>query len=471
MPICERRSGGARVTSAPRKRTRPEVARSSPERRLSSVDFPAPLGPMMAWTLPRSKRSETPSTAVSPPKRRVSASVSRSAPASAMLFPQEPGQTAREEEDHCHDHRTDERVPVRGYALAKVLQQAEQERAEHRPVESAFPSQKHGHQHEPRLPPAEERRVDEAVQRGVEIAGQPGQRAADDERRQLVASGGVAQRPHARLVDADSHQHPPERRAHHAIEEEEDQRQCGPDGEVRRNAIAQIEQRPPEDDQARPLGHVDPVGAAQARGLAEKIEEHLGEGERHHDEVHAGGSQAQPADEERRQRRATEAEGKRRGRVEQAELVGESREEKGRQPEERRVPEADEPGIPDQQIEAHGEDAGDHRFAGELQPEAVAEERQERERDGAGGEARLPAPREAHRASTGCPKSPRGRQSNTTAMTAYTIALETPGRSTLPKVSASPTSSAPQKAPLMEPIPPMTTTTNETMRTPSPMPG
>ena len=45
------------------------------------------------------------------------------------------------------------------------------------------------------------------------------------------------------------------------------------------------------------------------------------------------------------------------------------------------------------------------------------------------------------------------------------------GSSTLPSWSTSPISSAAQKAPATEPTPPITTTTKEMMRKPSPMPG
>src|SRR5882724_8146962 len=143
-------SGGARVTSSPRKRTRPEVARSSPDSKLRRVDLPAPFGPMMACTVPRSTRRVTPSTAASAPKRRVSPSVSRSTSATAAL--QEPGDPAREEEDD-----------------------RDQGRAERRPVEGPFPSQEHGHQDQPGLAPAELRGIHEAVQGGVEISRQPGE--------------------------------------------------------------------------------------------------------------------------------------------------------------------------------------------------------------------------------------------------------------------------------------------------------
>ena len=44
-------------------------------------------------------------------------------------------------------------------------------------------------------------------------------------------------------------------------------------------------------------------------------------------------------------------------------------------------------------------------------------------------------------------------------------------KNTLPKVSTKPTSSEATRAPVIEPMPPMTTTTKQTMRTLPPMPG
>src|ERR1700726_562848 len=65
------RSGVQLVMSSPRRRTVPAEALSSPDNGLTSVDLPAPLGPMMAWMPCASNSSATPSTAVNPPKPRV----------------------------------------------------------------------------------------------------------------------------------------------------------------------------------------------------------------------------------------------------------------------------------------------------------------------------------------------------------------------------------------------------------------
>src|SRR5712675_1229491 len=137
MPSRESSSGLAVVTSSPRKRTRPAVARSSPERRLRKVDLPAPLGPMTACTRPSSKASETSFTAESAPNRRVSCSVWSSGSATGAAL-QEAGEAAGEEEDHRDHQDRDQRVPMLGDPLAVVLDEGEEQGAEGGPVQGPF---------------------------------------------------------------------------------------------------------------------------------------------------------------------------------------------------------------------------------------------------------------------------------------------------------------------------------------------
>ena len=80
-------------------------------------------------------------------------------------------------------------------------------------------------------------------------------------------------------------------------QQQEREDQCDPDGGIRGGAIAQVEDRAAQDGQPRALEDGDAVRAAQAGGLAEQVVEHLPEGQRHHDEVHARGAQTEPADE------------------------------------------------------------------------------------------------------------------------------------------------------------------------------
>src|SRR4051794_5693599 len=191
MPSREMRSGVARVSSCPRKRTLPEVARSSPAIRFRKVDLPAPLGPITACASPSRNESETPSTAASAPKRRERFSTfSRGSATGSSQQSREP---ARKEE-HDRDHeRADERVPVRGELLAVMFEEGEQHRSQHRTEERSLAAEQHRHEQETRLPPAEMSGVDEPIERGVEVSREPCQRAGQDEGDELVAGGRIAQ--------------------------------------------------------------------------------------------------------------------------------------------------------------------------------------------------------------------------------------------------------------------------------------
>src|SRR5438445_9980725 len=187
------RSGGARVTSSPSRRICPEVARNSPESRLRKVDLPAPFGPITACTSAGANDSDTPSTATRAPKRRESCFVSRTA--SAMRFSEETGDAAGKEEDHRDDERPDQRIPVGRDLLAVTLEEGEEQRADHRAMQGALATEQNRHQKQPRLAPAQLRWVDEPVQRRVEVAGDTGQRASQDEGDELVPMHGKSQGP------------------------------------------------------------------------------------------------------------------------------------------------------------------------------------------------------------------------------------------------------------------------------------
>src|SRR6266850_1803290 len=73
MPMS-RLAGGSSVMSSPSTRTRPPSGRSNPATTLSSVVLPEPLGPRMVKSSPGAMSSDTPSSATTSPKRRVSPS-------------------------------------------------------------------------------------------------------------------------------------------------------------------------------------------------------------------------------------------------------------------------------------------------------------------------------------------------------------------------------------------------------------
>src|SRR3979411_2570699 len=132
------RAGGHGVMSSPRRSTAPAEALSSPDNRLTSVDLPAPLGPMMAWMPCAPNSSPTPSTAVNPPKRRVRFAVARigsgiaiglvilvaSCPPPARRERlRQSGQSLREEQ-HCDDDEAaHQQLPMLGQGREPFLQQ------------------------------------------------------------------------------------------------------------------------------------------------------------------------------------------------------------------------------------------------------------------------------------------------------------------------------------------------------------
>ena len=71
--------GRAVVMSVPSCNSEPDVGGVMPVTTLNSVVLPAPFGPITPNTSPAFTANETPSTAVTPPKRRVSPLTSRAA--------------------------------------------------------------------------------------------------------------------------------------------------------------------------------------------------------------------------------------------------------------------------------------------------------------------------------------------------------------------------------------------------------
>src|SRR5688572_28796090 len=67
----------SRATSSPSTVPAPSLGASTPHSMRMSVDLPLPFGPSRPKIVPRGTRSETPSTAVRAPKRRVSARATR----------------------------------------------------------------------------------------------------------------------------------------------------------------------------------------------------------------------------------------------------------------------------------------------------------------------------------------------------------------------------------------------------------
>ena len=93
MPRPASSRGRTPSSGAPSQRSRPSSGATKPQTQLNKVVLPAPLGPITPTTSPARADIDTPSSAVSPPKRTVKPSTSRAAaiaPPSAVAEPSFP---------------------------------------------------------------------------------------------------------------------------------------------------------------------------------------------------------------------------------------------------------------------------------------------------------------------------------------------------------------------------------------------
>src|SRR5262245_33583461 len=234
--------GGRLVMSWSLKVTDPASAGKNPVTTLKKLDFPAPLGPMIAWSRPGCTSRSTPSTARSEPKALVSPRVRRSIggprepratrgrDVSPSLF-QEPQDPAGQEEHAEEEDAAHEEEPVRRVADRDLVERREHRRPHDGPPEGrGAPEERH--QHRVRgLHPAHQEGRHRAVERGEEGAGQAREDAGDDESGEPVpphvdadelgADDAVAagvERPPERRVDDPPEE--PDRGAHHDEREE-----------------------------------------------------------------------------------------------------------------------------------------------------------------------------------------------------------------------------------------------------------
>src|SRR6185437_2255947 len=115
IPKWTRASERRRVTSLPRKRTRPWEARIAPEITAKSVDLPAPLGPMMPKMCRSGTRKLTSFKAATRPKCFVRPATGRIDMQSPQYPTQESDQSVRLE----HDNQPQQQAVKQQMALRK----------------------------------------------------------------------------------------------------------------------------------------------------------------------------------------------------------------------------------------------------------------------------------------------------------------------------------------------------------------
>src|ERR1700676_5482217 len=262
----------------------PEEARRSPERRLISVVFPAPLGPSSACSLPRCSSMATLFAAMSPPKRRESPCVLRTASLIVGASDERSLETATdaceaawkeyyEQNDRCPEQQ----LPVRRDRLVELLQRHESECPDNPAVEAAQAAKYQHQQHIPGLVPRDDLGVHETELHRRQVACKAGERTREGKAGELVKVDGEAKRAHPVLVAVDALQRAAEGRAQqHAQENEHQQHRCEHEV-IRMRRAGEIEWRKSADAGDRFEIHADAVGATPELGVVENEVEHLRE--------------------------------------------------------------------------------------------------------------------------------------------------------------------------------------------------
>src|SRR5262245_38812467 len=150
--------GGTPVTSRPFSTTRPVSARRWPVIRLNSVVLPAPLGPMMALTLPFGTSNETRETAMKPSNDLVRSRTS-STPWSPEPAPQQlrsARQPAGEAEQQDDQDDAEHERPVLRVRDDLLVQQNQRQRADAGPPERAHAAEQRHDEDLGRLGPVRE---------------------------------------------------------------------------------------------------------------------------------------------------------------------------------------------------------------------------------------------------------------------------------------------------------------------------
>src|SRR5216684_2112396 len=278
----------------------PAVGARSPESRLISVLFPAPLGPIKACKTPRWTSSETLSTAASPPKTFLSPVAFKPRSIIRLLRQARPpksikktGQATGKEDHHHHNQGSHSELPVLGQRAEQrltgegFLKEDVGERADDRAVQPSDPAEDEEDEDGCRVVPGKDLRIDESKLTSRKIAGQPCQRSGEDECPQLVEEGWKAQRAHPPFIDAQTCQGPAEGRNENAPEQEVDG-QHDPEHEiVEVQWLLEIEELGSGELQLRLDVEVDAVRPSTELRIVEEVIEHLAEGQGDHDEVDA----------------------------------------------------------------------------------------------------------------------------------------------------------------------------------------
>src|SRR5579862_131179 len=215
MPARAWRSGGAWVTSSPRKTMRPVVGAVSPARQLKNVDFPAPFGPIKPTISPSSTSRSAPATARNAPKALETpvASSSMSAPPALRhgAMPQVENATRLESGDDDNDAAVKDVGEARAAApeqrVGRRLQRDQDQRADQRAEQGAGAAKRRDDHHLHRNQDAEATvGIDKTGLNDIERAGNRGEGSGQRQRLQFRLPHRHAEAPRRAFAGLDGAQ-------------------------------------------------------------------------------------------------------------------------------------------------------------------------------------------------------------------------------------------------------------------------
>src|SRR5205809_2350603 len=380
----------------------------------------------------------------------------------------------RQEEDEGHEDRADHERPGLGEDREAVLQDEERGGANEGAEEgSGAAEQRHDHDL-PRGRPVERLDRHDVEPERVERAGEPREEGREDEGEVLHPADVVAARRGAPAVLADRLEHGPERRVEDALERRHGE--CDePEGEVVEGERGVQRDRDPRQPERRHVDPPEPVVAARPIGQMEADEiQELGEGERQHREVDAAPPQAEEADRRPAEDREPEPRPEREPERAHLELGERDARAVGAEPPVGRVAEGEKPRVAVEEVEAQGEEAVDQDLRRERLVRHDEREHCEDDDEGDDRTASDPAREDRrgpvpliqcalHSIRPASPKSPLGRTRRTSAITMKTMISANFGAKSVVRLTTSPITMPATMAPTRLPIPPTTTTTNDSM--------
>src|SRR5687768_13450116 len=375
-----------------------------------------------------------------------------------------------QEQDEGHEDETDEERPRFGEDAQPILQHEKGGGAHERAEERPGAAEERHDDDLARCRPVERLHGHHGQPQRVEPARQPAEERREHERQQLDPSDVVPAGDGAVAVLANRLQDGPEGRVEDALERQQREGDQG-QGEVVEGERRLQRQR---HTGQRERGHLDAaqpiVTAGDVREMKGDEVEELREGERQHGEVDAAPAEAEKSHDDAADAGQEQSAGQRAPQRRDLELRQRDPGAIGAESPVGGVSERQQARVAVEEVEAESEEPVDEHLRGQRLVGNDERKDREHEREGQHGACgHRPHHRALHSMRPASPKSPLGRSSSTRAMTRKTLISASLGAKNVVTLTTCPMSSPATMAPGRLPMPPTTTTTNDSITVVTPI--